>query len=99
MIAYNFVIDNEIPKLNYLTIMDLIILLSYVYAAIPNILAIITFQFGLNTKYRKFNLKIVDYSKKFGLVSYIIFILIIIIASASNVPDNTIKSLSWAMVR
>ena len=99
LIAYNFVIDNEIPKLNYLTIMDLIILLSYVYAAIPNILAIITFQFGLNTKYRKFNLKIVDYSKKFGLVSYIIFILIIIIASASNVPDNTIKSLSWAMVR
>ena len=99
LIAYNFVIDNEIPKLNYLTIMDWIILLSYVYAAIPNILAIITYQFGLNTKYKKFNSNIDNYSKKFGLGSYIFLVLFIIIISVSNVPDNTIDSLSWAMIK
>ena len=36
LIAYNFVIDNEIPKLEYLTIIDWIILASYFYAALPN---------------------------------------------------------------
>ena len=99
LIAYNFVIDNEIPKLNYLTIMDWIILLSYIYAAIPNILAIITYQSGLDKKYRWFNLMIDNYSKKFGLGSYIFLVLMIIIVSVSNVPDNTIDSLSWAMIK
>jgi len=99
LIAYNFVIDNEIPKLNYLTIMDWIILLSYIYAAIPNILAIITYQSGLDKKYRKFNLKIDNYSKKFGIGSYIFLVLLIIIVNVSNVPNNTIDALSWAMVR
>ena len=79
--------------------MDWIILLSYLYAAIPNILAIITYQLGLNTKYKKFNSNIDNYSKKFGLGSYIFLVLFIIIISVSNVPDNTIDSLSWAVVR
>ena len=99
LIAYNFVIDNEIPKLNYLTIMDWIILLSYVYAAAPNILAIITFQLGLKSNYKILNLKIDSYSKKYGILSYSIFVLIIIIISISNVPDNTIEALSWAMIK
>jgi hypothetical protein len=32
LIAYNFVIDSEIPKLEYLTIMDWIIFTSYIFA-------------------------------------------------------------------
>ena len=40
LIAYNFIIDKEIPKLEYLTTIDWIILLSYFYAAMPNILSI-----------------------------------------------------------
>ena len=44
LIAYNFVIDSELPKLDYLTILDWIILVSYVYATIPNFLSIITFR-------------------------------------------------------
>ena len=79
--------------------MDWIILLSYIYAAIPNILAIITYQSGLDKKYRWFNLMIDNYSKKFGLGSYIFLVLMIIIVSVSNVPDNTIDSLSWAMIK
>ena len=31
--------DKEIPKLEYLTVLDWIILVSYVYATIPNSLA------------------------------------------------------------
>ena len=31
LIAYNFVIDADLPKLEYLTIMDYIILVSYIY--------------------------------------------------------------------
>ena len=44
LITYNFIIDKEIPKLEYLTIIDWIILLSYFYAAIPNLLSIYTFN-------------------------------------------------------
>jgi hypothetical protein len=40
LIAYNFVIDGELPKLEYLTIIDWIVLVSYFYAALPNILGI-----------------------------------------------------------
>ena len=43
LIAYNFVIDADMPKLEYLTIMDYIILISYVYSAIPNFLSIYSF--------------------------------------------------------
>jgi len=32
LIAYNFVIDSEIPKLGYVTLMDVFILLSYLFA-------------------------------------------------------------------
>ena len=31
LIAYNFVIDKDLPKLEYLTVMDYIILISYIY--------------------------------------------------------------------
>ena len=44
LIAYNFVIDSELPKLEYLTVLDWIILTSYVYAVIPNILSVIYFR-------------------------------------------------------
>ena len=44
LIAYNFVIDSELPKLEYLTVLDWIILISYVYATIPNFLSVISFR-------------------------------------------------------
>ena len=99
LIAYNFVIDNELPKLEYLTIMDWIILASYLFAAAPNILAIITFQINKKIKNRKLSSKIDILSKKFGLTSYILLILLIVIINVSTVPENTINSLSWAMMK
>ena len=38
-------------------------------------------------------------SKKYGVTSYILLILIIVIINVSIVPENTIDALSWAMIR
>ena len=99
LIAYNFVIDNELPKLEYLTIMDWIILASYLFAAAPNMLAIFTFQLSEKTKYRKLSHKVDFFSKRFGITSYIFLILIIIMINVTSVPENTINALSWAMMK
>jgi hypothetical protein len=40
LIAYNFVIDQDLPKLGYLTLMDSIILTSYVFAGIPTLTSV-----------------------------------------------------------
>ena len=40
LIAYNFVIDNDLAKLAYLTFLDSIILVSYLFAGLPTFMAI-----------------------------------------------------------
>jgi hypothetical protein len=97
LIAYNFVIDSELPKLEYLTIMDYIILISYIYAAIPNFLSIYSFQ-----NYKTNRLKVEKfeyYEKRYGLLSYIILIFIIIIVNATNAPEHTNSMFTWAAMR
>ena len=37
LIAYNFVVDDNLPKLTYLTFMDKFILISYIFSGIPTI--------------------------------------------------------------
>ena len=37
-------IDKDLPKLSYLTILDYIVLLSYVFATIPNFISIYSFM-------------------------------------------------------
>ena len=37
LIAYNFIIDQDLPKLSYLTFIDSFILVSYLFAGIPTI--------------------------------------------------------------
>ena len=93
LIAYNFVIDSDLPKLEYLTIMDYIILISYVYATIPNFLAIACFN--LMKKNKALSNKLEFYGKKFGLPSYILTIFIIIIYNTSVSPEFTNSMLSW----
>ena len=97
LIAYNFVIDSELPKLEYLTIMDYIILISYVYAAIPNFLSIYSFQ--LFKKNRSLTEKYEGYEKKYGLPSYILIVFLIIIISSTNSPENTNAMFSWAAIK
>ena len=77
LIAYNFVIDSDMPKLEYLTIMDYIILISYIYAAIPNFLSI--YSFHLDKTNKVLAEKYERYEKKYALLSYILIVFLIII--------------------
>ena len=43
LIAYNFIIDEDLPKLSYLTFLDSFILLSYFYTGIATILCVSSF--------------------------------------------------------
>ena len=93
LIAYNFVIDSEMPKLEYLTVMDWIILISYFYATVPNFLSIASF------KLQKTNLPtcqiIETYSKRYGILSYIIIIFVIVAINANLNPENSSALISW----
>ncbi len=93
LIAYNFVIDSELPKLEYLTVMDWIILISYIYATIPNFLSIISFKLQKSNK----NLcdKFENISKSYGIASYILIIFSIILINANLNPDNSSTLISW----
>ena len=93
LIAYNFVIDSELPKLEYLTVMDWIILVSYFYATIPNFISIISFR--LYKKNRRLSDKIELYSKRYGASSYIVMVIIIIIINANLNPGNSSALISW----
>ena len=80
LIAYNFVIDADIPKLEYLTIMDFIILISYVYAAIPCLLAVISYNLVCNNK-DELCYKYEGLEKRYGLLSYVVIIIFIILST------------------
>jgi len=97
LIAYNFVIDSDLPKLEYLTIMDYIILISYIYAAIPNFLSIYSFQ--LLKKNKALTKKYEFYEKRYGLPSYVLIIFLIIIINASSAPEHTNSMFTWAAMR
>ena len=93
LIAYNFVIDSELPKLEYLTVLDWIILISYVYATIPNFLSVISFR--VQKTDIKLSNRLELLSRKYGLTSYILSILFIIWLNAFANPDNTSALISW----
>ncbi len=94
LIAYNFVIDSEMPKLEYLTIMDYIILISYFYATVPNFLSIAQYQYLIKKKTSLCN-KYGDLGKRYGFMSYITFLIIIILINTGASPENTNAMLSW----
>ena len=98
LIAYNFVIDSDLPKLEYLTVMDYIILLSYFYAAIPNFLSIYSHNKLISKNKKKFR-DIEEMGKKYGLISYIAIILFIIILNTNLSPENTSGAISWMSLR
>ena len=97
LIAYNFVIDSDMPKLEYLTIMDYIILVSYVYATIPNFLSIIAFQLIGKRKKLTNNLEI--FGKKYGLISYLFLVIFIILLNSASSPEHTNGMLTWLIPR
>ena len=94
LIAYNFVIDSDLPKLEYLTIMDYFILNSYIFATIPTFLAI----FSVNKFVSKHlaYLNAVNLSKKYGLIFYFIITIFIFILNITLNSDNASSIIHWA---
>ena len=94
LIAYNFVLDKDLPKLSYLTILDYVVLLSYIFATIPNFISIYSFE-----KYRKRQViwKIVDRKSKFyGPIIYLLLVFLIIFF---NVAGNKHSSAFLGFLR
>ena len=94
LIAYNFIIDGEIPKLAYLTIIDWIILTSYFYAALPNILGIYFYNLYVSKK----NIKLIKFegiAKKYGIISYLLVVIFIIFFNVSTNYENASTMFAW----
>ena len=93
LIAYNFVIDAELPKLEYLTVLDWVILISYVYATIPNILSV--YSFRISTTNKPLCEKVESLAREFGIASYIGLVILIVALNANFNPDNSSSLISW----
>ena len=72
LIAYNFIIDEDLPKLPYLTFLDSFILLSYFYTGIATILCVTSFVQKLKSGK---DLSIIDKKAQwFGPLSYFLIL-------------------------
>jgi hypothetical protein len=97
LIAYTFIIDKDIPKLSYLTIMDYVVLVSYFFAVLPTLQTI----FVHNYIGKSSNTKGLDYARKMDRIAikviptayFIILFLIFSKVISGNI--NTIKSLTF----
>ena len=73
LIAYNFVFEGDIPKLDYLTNLDKYILLSYIYCCIPTFISIGFSRFIQRTaKMQRRVTKINSHIRKWGGLIYLI---------------------------
>ncbi len=72
LIAYNLIMDQEIPKLEYITFMDAFIFITYLFTAGATILCV--YSYYRYIKYRK-KVNLVDYYSRFlGPIFYVISI-------------------------
>ena len=77
LIAYNFIIDEDLPKLPYLTFLDSFILLSYFYTGIATILCVYSFVKKLKSGK---DLSTIDKKAQwFGPISYFIILFSILV--------------------
>jgi len=73
LIAYNFVFEGDIPKLDYLTDLDKFILLSYIFCCIPTFISIGFSRFILKTnKLQKRVTKVNSHIRKWGGLIYLV---------------------------
>ena len=77
LIAYNFIIDEDLPKLPYLTFLDSFILLSYFYTGIATILCVYSFVKKLKSGK---DLSTIDKKAQwFGPISYFVILFSILV--------------------
>lgn len=91
LIAYIFVIDDLIPKLSYMTIMDYFVILSFTFAAVPNLWAIYAFNYFNKNSTEHPYFKIIPH---ITLAVYLLFVLFIFYRGANIYPDNASGFLS-----
>lgn len=91
LIAYIFVIDDTVPKLSYMTLMDYFIIISFVFSALPNFWSIYSFN------YYKINSKEHSLQKYIGHIQLMIYVFVVITLfaySANLYPDVSSAFLS-----
>lgn len=94
LVAYNFVITEDLPQLPYMTLMDYIIIASYIYAALPTILSIVSHRFFEKSQLASF--KVDRYAKLFGPPSYVLILYIIMHMQVTETNSiNAIKLLTF----
>lgn len=82
LIAYNYTYEKDLPKLDYLTLLDYFILLSYLFAAVPTLLSIIAFS--LIDKQDSF----LNFDRNTKIFGPVIFTSIFVVISASLLIGN-----------
>ena len=87
LVAYTFVIDDDLPKLSYLTLMDQIILVSYFFASLPTIFAIFAHRLSLNDNNNA--LRFDRIARLLGLIGYPAFSYFLIHLATKNNLNNT----------
>ena len=70
-----------------------IVLISYIYATVPNFLSVISFRLLKTNKV--LGDKIEQISKRYGLSSYVLSIFLIVFLNANLNPDNSSSLISW----
>ena len=83
LIAFNFVISDKLPDLNYLTLLDSLVLTSYLFAGAATIISIMVNIYA-RKKYTKLVAMIDHQARVWGPIVYIIFNIIFGYAVATN---------------
>lgn len=78
LIAYIFVVDDELPKLGYLTFIDIFILISYMFSGLPTLQTVLIEQIKIK-KNTNISLKIDRFFKRFYFLGYIVSLVILTI--------------------
>ena len=91
LIAYIFVIDDLIPKLSYMTIMDYFVILSFTFAAVPNLWAIYAFNYFNKNATEHPYFRIVPH---ITLIIYLLFVIYIFYRGANIYPESASSFLS-----
>ena len=79
LIAYNFVVDDTLPKLGYLTFLDIFILISYLFSGLPTIQTVVVEWYSSNKGITLSH--ILDrFFRKYYFVSYLFTIVITVIS-------------------
>ena len=91
LIAYIFVIDDLIPKLSYMTIMDYFVILSFTFAAVPNLWAIYAFNYFNKNSTEHPYFRIIPH---ITLLIYLLFVVYIFYRGANIYPESASSFLS-----